>query len=427
MLSVVARPAFADTVRGRVVDPQDRPIAHAGVLILRGQTVVAEVTTDADGRFAPVTLTPGHYDVSVVAPGLRAKAQTIDVAQDSSLDLTFKLSLAARSESVFVSAAQVDSALSRTSDSVTAITRADLDAHQINTVADSLRFVPGLGVVQSGSRGALTSLFPRGGESDYTLVLVDGIPQNAFGGGFDAAHLGTGRYRAHRGRARSAERALRQRRDRRHRPDHHAAGRPHARAGIVEGGGYGTWESGASAAGSSGAWRWGAAIDGLSTDGDTRFRDNLGTRVTNDDYSRVNASGGVGWSDRPDRSVRVDVRGGRNEGGFPGPYGSDPLQRYGGLDTIARGTNTLGEFGASALFGSASSLRHHANVTFANLKSKFVDQSFTDPTVAGDPALDQHAARDAPVPVRFQPPRARAVGRRGVHPRARRELVRHRS
>ena len=45
--------------------------------------------------------------------------------------------------------------------------------------------------MQSGGRGALTSLFPRGGESDYTLVLVDGIPQNAFGGGFDAAHLGT--------------------------------------------------------------------------------------------------------------------------------------------------------------------------------------------------------------------------------------------
>ena len=72
------------------------------------------------------------------------------------------------------------------------ITRADLDARQITTVADSLRFVPGFGVVQSGGRGALTSIFPRGGESDYTLVLVDGIPQNAFGGGFDAAHLATG-------------------------------------------------------------------------------------------------------------------------------------------------------------------------------------------------------------------------------------------
>jgi len=424
ILSVVARPAFADTVRGRVVDPQDRPIVHAGVLILRGQTIVAQVTTDADGRFAPVTLTPGRYDVSVVAPGLRAKVQTIDVAQDSSLDLTFKLSLAARSESVFVSATQVDSALSRTSDSVTAITRADLDAHQITTVADSLRFVPGLGVVQSGSRGAVTSLFPRGGESDYTLVLVDGIPQNSFGGGFDAAHLSTGdieRIEIVRGPQSAlygsgaigglVQIITKQ-------------GGPTRAQGYVDGGGYGTWESGASAAGSSGAWRWGAAIDGLSTDGDTRFRDNLGTRVTNDDYSRVNASGGVGWSDRPDRSIRVDVRGGRNEGGFPGPYGSDPLQRYGGVDTLARGTNTLGEFGASAQFGSASSLRHHANVTFAHLNGKFVDGSFTDPTVLGDPTFDR--TRRATLRYQFDSNR-RALGLSGgveyTHERAENSFV----
>lgn len=388
-ITVIATPAFADTVRGHVLDPQDRPIAHAGVLILRGQTVVAEVSTDADGRFAPVTLPPGKYDVSVAAPGLRAQVQTIDITRDSSLELTFKLSLAARSESVFVSATQVDSAMSRTSDSVTAITRADLDTHQIDTVSDSLRFVPGLTVVQSGSRGAVTSIFPRGGESDYTLVLVDGIPQNSFGGGFDAAHLGTAdtdRIEIVRGPQSAlygsgaigglVQIITKQ-------------GGPLRAQAHLDGGGYGTWETGASAAGSSGSWRWGAAIDGLSTDGDTRFRDNLGTRVTNDDYNRVNASGGIGWSDRPDRSIRVDVRGGRNEGGFPGPYGSDPLHRYGGLDTIARGTNTLGEVGAAALFGSASGLRHHANVTFANLKSEFVDESFTNPGVAGDPTVDR--------------------------------------
>ena len=386
---LAVRPAFADTVKGRVVDPQDRPIARAGVLILRGPTVVAEATTDTDGRFAPITLAPGRYDVSVVAPGLNAAAQTIDVARDSALDLQFKLTLAARSESVFVSAAHVDSALSRTSDSVTVITRADLDAHQINTAADSLRFVPGLGVVQTGGRGGITSLFPRGGESDYTLVLVDGIPQNSFGGGFDAAHLGTAdidRIEIVRGPQSAlygsgaigglVQIITKQ-------------GGPARGEAYVNGGGYGTWESGASAAGSSGAWRWGAAIDGLSTDGDTRFRDNLGTQVSNNDYSRINGSGGIGWSDRPNRSIRVDVRGGRNEGGFPGPYGSDPMHRYGGLDTIARGTNTLGEFGAAALFGSASTLRHHANATFANLHSSFVDASFSDPTVAGDPTFDR--------------------------------------
>ena len=44
-------------------------------------------------------------------------------------------------------------------------------------------------VARSGGRGALTSVFPRGGESDYTLVLVDGVRANAFGGGFDFSLL----------------------------------------------------------------------------------------------------------------------------------------------------------------------------------------------------------------------------------------------
>jgi hypothetical protein len=69
------------------------------------------------------------------------------------------------------------------------VERRTIKRAQIDTVADALRLVPGFGVTASGGRGAVTSLFPRGGESDYTMVLVDGIQQNVFGGGFDAAHL----------------------------------------------------------------------------------------------------------------------------------------------------------------------------------------------------------------------------------------------
>ena len=35
----------------------------------------------------------------------------------------------------------------------------------------------------------MTSVFPRGGESDYSLVFVDGVQANAFGGSYDFAHL----------------------------------------------------------------------------------------------------------------------------------------------------------------------------------------------------------------------------------------------
>ena len=49
--------------------------------------------------------------------------------------------------------------------------------------------MPGLTLQQNGGAGTVTSLFSRGGESDYTLVLVDGIRQNSFGGGLDISQV----------------------------------------------------------------------------------------------------------------------------------------------------------------------------------------------------------------------------------------------
>ena len=184
--------AFADTVRGRVVDPDDRAVAGATVLVVSGPRIVATMKTTNDGHFGPIAVPAGKYDVLVSAPGLKADPTSIDVTADAAIDLNLKLAISAVTESVVVSAAQVDTPLSRTTDSVTVIDRATLNRRQTETVADALRDVPGMNVVQSGGRGAVTSIFPRGGESDYTLVLVDGIEQNTFGGGFDAAHLAAG-------------------------------------------------------------------------------------------------------------------------------------------------------------------------------------------------------------------------------------------
>ena len=67
----------------------------------------------------------------------------------------------------------------------------DLRARGIHFVADALREIPGAQVVQSGPYGAATSLFVRGGESDYVKVLVDGVPVNQPGGSFDFSSLTT--------------------------------------------------------------------------------------------------------------------------------------------------------------------------------------------------------------------------------------------
>jgi vitamin B12 transporter len=67
----------------------------------------------------------------------------------------------------------------------------DLRARGIRSLAEALDDLPGVTVVETGSFGGTTSLFVRGGESDYVRVLVDGVPVNAPGGGLDLAHLGT--------------------------------------------------------------------------------------------------------------------------------------------------------------------------------------------------------------------------------------------
>ena len=66
----------------------------------------------------------------------------------------------------------------------------------------------------TGREGALSSLFARGGESDYNLVLIDGVRVNPSGGAFDFSRISAARYRSARGRPRRAVGALRLRRDR---------------------------------------------------------------------------------------------------------------------------------------------------------------------------------------------------------------------
>src|SRR5476649_1535665 len=54
----------------------------------------------------------------------------------------------------------------------------DLSAQGITRVEDALRLVVGAQVVSSGPVGSQTSLFLRGGNSNYVRVLVDGVPLN---------------------------------------------------------------------------------------------------------------------------------------------------------------------------------------------------------------------------------------------------------
>ena len=93
---------------------------------------------------------------------------------------------------VVVTATRTETPQQDVTTSISVITTKDIEAQHAETVSEILRNVPGLDVVQSGSRGNPTSVFIRGSESDQLLVLIDGVEANSTTlGAFDFAHLMT--------------------------------------------------------------------------------------------------------------------------------------------------------------------------------------------------------------------------------------------
>src|SRR5690606_8519628 len=73
---------------------------------------------------------------------------------------------------------------------VTVITGEDLQRQQVRHAADALRSLPGVSVSRTGSPAGLTQVRIRGGETNHTLVLIDGIEANVASDGiFDFSDL----------------------------------------------------------------------------------------------------------------------------------------------------------------------------------------------------------------------------------------------
>jgi len=75
--------------------------------------------------------------------------------------------------------------------STTVVTEKEIKERQAVDALDVLRSVPGFNMVRSGGRGSITSLYPRGGEGNFTKVLIDGVSVNLGGGAFDFGSLQT--------------------------------------------------------------------------------------------------------------------------------------------------------------------------------------------------------------------------------------------
>jgi vitamin B12 transporter len=327
-LILIATSSSAATERGRVegdvTDPSGARMAGAYVT-LRDATGAAfyQSRTDADGHFLITDVAEGHYVVKVDAPGFsQSQVVKIDLRPGATETVNIRLDVATISDQLVITATRTETATSELGSSISVVTNDDLKRANNTLVSESLRLIPGLVVAQTGGRGGLTSIFARGGESDYNKVLIDGVPVNAAGGLFDFSSLtpeNLERIEVVRGPrsalfgsdAMTSVIQLVTRRGSTSVPELELSG---------EGGSFDFQRETARLSGLAGWFDYSASFGFQATDG--RFRNN--------DFTNRSASANLGFRLSENAQLRITSRWNNNTLGVPGPTGilfADPDER----------------------------------------------------------------------------------------------------
>jgi vitamin B12 transporter len=175
---------YAADLRIRVVDPQSAAVAGAQVSLFENtRSAPLDVqTTSADGAVLLRSSQPTPLRIRVLAPGFAPREITI---QSSNEFPTIQLRLATQVETVVVSSTLSPLPEQESGSNVSSLDHAQLVVMNPVAANDAIRFLPGAVMNVQGQRGALSSLFVRGGDSRYNKVMVDGVAISDPGGTFD--------------------------------------------------------------------------------------------------------------------------------------------------------------------------------------------------------------------------------------------------
>jgi catecholate siderophore receptor len=177
-----AASATLKVLRGRVLDPSGAPIAGATVAIADAAAgAPRSVVTDARGLFA-ADVAPGTYVLTIEAPGFDSASRRVTTGTAGALDVTLRVS--GVSETVVVDAAAVyrtpvTASATRTPtplrdvpQSVSVISSALIADQRMTSMADVVRYMPGVGIAQGEGNRDTPILRGNSSTADF---FVDGI------------------------------------------------------------------------------------------------------------------------------------------------------------------------------------------------------------------------------------------------------------
>src|SRR5580704_4695389 len=188
LLLVALAAASAADLKVKVIDPQSAAVRGAQVSLSSKGTAapLKPATTSTEGIATLGDLSPGNYQIQVLAPGFAPYIEDLTTHPDV---VTVRLQLAVASETVVVTATRTPAPADETGASISTLENAQLETMRPVAAGDAVRFLPGAVVNTAGQRGGLSSLFVRGGDSTYNKVIVDGVTINEPGGTFDFGTL----------------------------------------------------------------------------------------------------------------------------------------------------------------------------------------------------------------------------------------------
>jgi vitamin B12 transporter len=177
-------------INGTVVDPLGGGIAGASVTLLRDGEVIKQTRTGAQGEFTFDALPEARYRLQASADGFQVRlTDPAFLGAGARSTVHISLPLGPLESDVTVSAAATELLPSQIGAPVTVIDARTLEAIGKTDVLDALRLVPGTSLVQTGGRGGVTSSFIRGGNSNFTKLVIDGVPANDIGGSVNIAEF----------------------------------------------------------------------------------------------------------------------------------------------------------------------------------------------------------------------------------------------
>lgn len=187
---VAGSASFCAAVHGVITDASGAKVTGAAVALLQNGTIVGSAVSGADGSFQILSGASGRFFLLVSAKSFRQlETPAFYAGRLDNLERSVVLEPEWVRESIVVTATGTPTPQAQTGAATSVVGPADLALRE--SLASDLRLMPGTTVVQTGQRGAQTSLFIRGGDSDDNKVLVDGVSAGDLGGRFDFGPFST--------------------------------------------------------------------------------------------------------------------------------------------------------------------------------------------------------------------------------------------